>query len=92
MVHDLDAGLPDTPAMDLVLCYLFRDERLDRPLMELLRPGGVLAVTSLSEVGAGPGRFRARPGELREAFGSLEITDEGEADGTAWIVARRPPR
>lgn len=89
MVHDLDAGLPDTPPVDLLLCYLFRDERLDEALMDRLAPGGVLAVATLSEVDAGPGRFRARPGELREAFGSLEILDAGEAHGTAWLVARR---
>jgi hypothetical protein len=44
----------------------------------------------LSEVGASAGRFRARPGELRDAFGHLETLDEGEADGMAWILVRRP--
>lgn len=90
-MHDLDSGLPEGPPMDLILCYLFRDERLDTALMERLAPGGVLAVATLSQVGAGPGRFRARPGELGDAFGRLEIMDEGEGEGTAWIVARRPP-
>ncbi|MFP3915524.1 MAG: class I SAM-dependent methyltransferase [Actinomycetota bacterium] len=91
-VWDLDGGLPDTPEMDLILCYLFRDPRLDRALTDRLAPGGVLAIATLSEVGAGPGRFRARPGELEEAFGHLEIMEAGEADGTAWAVARRRQR
>lgn len=88
-VHDLDQGLPDTPPMDLVLCYLFRDPRLDPDMMERLEPGGVLAVATLSEVGAGAGRFRAGPGELRRAFSKLDLLDEGEVDGTAWLLARR---
>jgi len=42
----------------------------------------------LSEVGADPGRFRVGPGELREAFGSLDLLVDGEEEGVAWIVAR----
>lgn len=89
-VHDLDRGLPGGPPADLVLCYLFRDERLDEALMGRLAPGGVLAVAVLSEVGVGPGRFRARPGELADAFSRLEILEDGEREGMAWLVARRP--
>ncbi|MGH8915867.1 MAG: class I SAM-dependent methyltransferase [Acidimicrobiia bacterium] len=88
-VHDLDAGLPDGPEVDVVLCHLFRDPRLDHAMVGRLAPGGLLAVASLSQVGAGPGRFRARPGELKDAFGSLEVLAEGEADGLAWLIARR---
>jgi SAM-dependent methyltransferase len=87
-VRDLDQGLPDGPPVDLLLCYLFRDERLDRPMMERLAPGGLLAVAVLSEVGVGPGRFRVSPGELQRAFGGLAVLEEGEADGLAWILAR----
>jgi len=88
-VFDLDAGLPDTPPVDLLLCRCFRDPRLDRAIVERLAPGGRIAIVALSEVGARPGRFRARPGELREAFSDLERLSDGEADGIAWIVARR---
>jgi hypothetical protein len=59
-------------------------------MMERLAPGGLLAVAVLSEVGAGPGEFRAQPGELRVVFAPLEILDEGEGEGMARILARRP--
>lgn len=89
-VVDLDDGLPEGPPVNLVLCYLFRDQRLDRAVMERLAFGGLLAVAVLSEVGAGPGEFRARPGELRDAYGEFGILDDGEGEGMAWILARRP--
>lgn len=88
-VVDLDEGLPPGPPVDVVVCHLFRDERLDVPVFERLRPGGLLAVAALSEVGGPPGRHRARAGELRARFGHLELIDGGEADGTAWLLARR---
>jgi SAM-dependent methyltransferase len=88
-VFDLDNGLPDGPPVELLLCYNFRDVRLDQPMMERLAPRGLLAIATLSEVGAGPGAFRARPGELRHAFGKLEVLVEGERDGKAWLVGRR---
>lgn len=88
-VHDLDLGLPDGPQVDLLLCHLFRDPRLDQAMIDRLAPGGLLAVAVLSEVGAGPGPFRARPGELREAFAALEVLAEGEAEGMAWFLGRR---
>jgi hypothetical protein len=43
----------------------------------------------LSEVGAGPGTYRAPPGELIAAFAGLDLIDEGEGDGIAWLMARR---
>ena len=89
-VVDLDGGLPPGPPVSLLFCHLFRDPRLDGATIERLAPGGMLAVAVLSEVGAGPGEFRARPGELRDAFGTLEIVDEGEGEGIARILARRP--
>jgi len=88
-VVDLDDGLPEGPPVDLLFCYLFRNQRLDLSIIERVTPGGLLAVAVLSEVGLGPGEFRARPGELRDAFGGLEILDEGEGEGMAWILARR---
>lgn len=88
-VADLDGGLPEGPPVDLILCTLFRDRRLDDAMIRRLAPGGLLAVAARSEVGAGPGRFRARAGELRDAFGALEVLVHGEGDGLAWILARR---
>jgi hypothetical protein len=42
----------------------------------------------LSEVGEGPGPFRAPAGELRAAFGTLDVLHEVERDGEASLVAR----
>jgi SAM-dependent methyltransferase len=88
-VHDLDLGLPSGPQVDLLFCYLFRDPNLDEAMVERLKPGGLLATAVLSEVESAPGRFRAGPGELREAFTPLEILVEGEGDGMAWLIGRR---
>jgi SAM-dependent methyltransferase len=88
-VADLDDGLPDGPPVDLVVCHLFRDARLDRALIDRLVPGGLVAVTVLSEVGAGAGRFRAPPGELRRVFADLAVIDAAEGGGEAWLLARR---
>jgi SAM-dependent methyltransferase len=89
-VFDLDDGLPDGPQVDLLCCYLFRDRRLDQAMMDRLIPGGLLAVAVLSEVGAGPGPFRTRPRELSISFDELDVLVEGEEDGMAWLLARRP--
>lgn len=91
-VVDLDDGLPPGPPVDVIVCHLFRDARLDGALVERLAPGGLLAVAALSEVGAGPGAFRVRAGELRAAFRSLDVLADGEADGRAWLVARHARR
>jgi len=88
-VVDLDDGLPDGPPVDLVVCHLFRDRRLDGVVTGRLSPGGLLAIAVLSEVDVGPGPFRAAPGELREAFGGLDVVAEAERDGQAWLLARR---
>jgi SAM-dependent methyltransferase len=94
VVADLDRGLPSNvtagPPFDLVLCHLFRQPALDGPVVERLAPGGLLAVAVLSEVGVGPGRFRARPGELRNEFAHLELEADGQADGLAWLLATKP--
>jgi SAM-dependent methyltransferase len=91
-VADLDDGLPSGPTADLVLCHLFNAPHLDDAVVARLSPGGLLAVAVLSEVGAAPGRFRARPGELLERFGaaeSLDVLDHREREGVARILARR---
>jgi 2-polyprenyl-3-methyl-5-hydroxy-6-metoxy-1,4-benzoquinol methylase len=88
-VWDLDDGLPPSPPMDLVVCHMYRESRLDHELIERVAPGGLIAIASLSEVGGAPGRFRATPGELREVFAELEILSDGEGDGVAWLLGRK---
>lgn len=88
-VVDLDGGLPPGEPVEVLLCAHFRDPRLDEPMQHRVREGGLLAVSALSEVGATPGRYRAAPGELTRAFGALDIVACGEADGEAWLLARR---
>lgn len=91
-VWDLDAGLPPGPPAALVLGHRFRDARLDGAVVERLAPGGTLIVVALSEVGAGPGRFREPAGGLTAAFGAdprLRVAVAGEADGEAWLVAHK---
>lgn len=89
-VVDLDHGLPSGPLADVVYCARFRDRRLDAPMIERLAPGGLLAVIALSQEGSTAGRFRAAPGELRTAFAGLEVIADGEGQGLAWLLARRP--
>ena len=86
---DLDRGLPSSPPAAVVLCHLFRDRRLYRPIVERLRVGGLVAIAVLSEVGAEPGPFRAGAGELRAAFAALSVIAEGETEGRAWLLARK---
>ncbi len=88
-VADLDDGLPPGPPADVVLCHKFRDQRLYRALVGRLKPGGVLAIVVLSEVGAAPGPFRAAAGELPAAFADLDPLAAGEGRGHAWLLARR---
>ncbi|MEZ5215349.1 MAG: class I SAM-dependent methyltransferase [Ilumatobacteraceae bacterium] len=101
--HDLDDGLPEgCGPFDVVVCQRFRAPHLYPTLLELVEPGGLAVFTVLSEVGtsegatsaagpSSPGRFRARPGELRDLFADapFEVLVDREADGEATIVARR---
>lgn len=87
-VADLDDGLPAGPHADVLICHLFRDSRLDAAIIGRLAPNGVLAISALSEVGAAPGPFRARPGELVAAFAALTVIAHDEVDGVAWMLAR----
>ncbi|MUL83630.1 MULTISPECIES: bifunctional 2-polyprenyl-6-hydroxyphenol methylase/3-demethylubiquinol 3-O-methyltransferase UbiG [unclassified Mycolicibacterium] len=89
-VADLDRGLPAGPPVDVVLCHRFRDSGLYPALAARLRPGGLLAICVLSEVGADPGRFRAPAGELEAAFAGLEMLAAHEGGGEAWLLARAP--
>jgi SAM-dependent methyltransferase len=88
-VVDLDGGLPDGPPVDVILCYFFRDARLDQQIVKRLIPGGLLAVAALSTVDIGPGSFRVGPGELPAAFASLDVLTQSEGAGQAWLLARR---
>lgn len=90
--HDLDAGLPPgcRGPYDLVVCQRFRDPALYPALAAAVRPGGVLAVTVLSRVGAAPGPFRAESGELRVAFAGWALLVDVEGGGQASLVARAP--
>jgi SAM-dependent methyltransferase len=94
IAHDLDGGLPAgcTGPYDVVVCQLFRDPARYGDLRAVLAPGGVLAVSVLSQVGAGPGPFRAAPGELRAAFRGLDVLLDRETDGEAMLLARAPHR
>lgn len=88
-VVDLDHGLPAGPSVDVILCCKFRDRRLDRAIIRRLAPGGVLAITALSDVGASSGHFRVARGELSAAFQELDMIAAGEGQGEAWLLARR---
>jgi 2-polyprenyl-3-methyl-5-hydroxy-6-metoxy-1,4-benzoquinol methylase len=88
LLHDLDAGLPGAGPYDVVVCQRFRDPARYPELAARLAPGGLLVVTVLSEVGEGPGPFRAPAGELCAAFGALEVLHHVERDGEASIVVR----
>ncbi|AQT78702.1 SAM-dependent methyltransferase [Mycolicibacterium litorale] len=87
-VADLDEGLPPGPRADVIVCHLFRDPRLYPAILSRLAPGGLLAIAVLSEVGAAPGGFRARAGELVAAFACLDTVASGEGGGEAWLLAR----
>lgn len=88
-VADLDHGLPDGPPVDVIVCHRFRAPDLTAAIIDRLNVGGLLAISVLSEVGAGPGRYRAAPGELTAAFACLEPLAAGEGDGIAWLLARK---
>lgn len=88
-VVDLDRGLPLGRPADVVICHRFRDPRLDQAIIDRLAPRAVLAVSALSEVGAQPGPFRAKAGELTRAFAGLNVIEADEGGGHAWLLAHR---
>ena len=89
-VWDLDDGLPPGPEVDLVLSHMYRDPKLYLAMADRVGSGGLLAVAGLSMVGGETGSFRAAPGELRDAFGRLEVIVEGEGNGVARFLGRKP--
>ena len=90
-VVDLDEGLPNGPSSGVIVCHKFRNSRLDEAIIERLAPGGLLAISALSVVGAESGPFRVGPGELTVAFTGLDVITAGEGDGEAWLLARKRP-
>jgi SAM-dependent methyltransferase len=88
-VVDLDDGLPAGPPADVIICHKFRDRRLDAAIVDRLAPGGLLAISALSEVGAEPGPFRVAAGELPAAFAGVKQLSAGEGGGEAWLLARK---
>lgn len=86
---DLDGGLPPGPPVDVIVCHRFRVPDLYGSIAGRLKPGGLLAVSVLSEVGAHAGRYRARPGELAAAFTGVDTIATGEGNGIAWLLARK---
>ena len=87
-VEDLDAGLPAGEPVDAIVCHRFRAPHLYPAIIERLAPGGLVAISVLSDAGTGPGNYRASPGELTAAFADLDMIAEGERDGVAWLMAR----
>ena len=87
---DLDDGLPSGPPVNTLICNRFRCPALYASILGQLAPGGILAISALSEVGAAPGPFRVPAGELTRAFAELAVLAAGEAHGEAWLLARRP--
>lgn len=93
VIADLDEGLPPGDPADVLLCNGFRDTHLYPVFTDRLAPGGLLALGTLSVVGAeatAASRFRAARGELVEAFAGLETIRHGESGGRAWLLARAP--
>lgn len=87
-VHDLDLGLPDGPPVDLVVCHRFNAPDLDDAMLERLVPGGLLALTVLSEVGADAGPFRIAAGDLLARFANAHVLGHREGEGQATIVVQ----
>jgi SAM-dependent methyltransferase len=85
---DLDDGLPVAGPYDVVVCQRFRDPALYPGLVALLAPGGLLVISVLSDDGDSGGSFRAPPGELRAAFGHLDVLHHAQGRGEEVLVAR----
>ena len=88
-VGDLDHGLPAGPPADVIVCHRFWAPALTGAIISRLAPRGLLAISALSAVGATPGRYRVKAGELDTAFAGLDRVASGEGEGIAWLVARR---
>ena len=88
-VVDLDDGLPAGEPKSTIVCRRFRAPKVYAAIVERLAPGGLLAISVLSEVDSDAGCYQALPGELSAEFVDLDLIAEGEGDGVAWLMARR---
>jgi SAM-dependent methyltransferase len=75
---------------DLILMVRYLQRDLWQPAKLGLKPGGVIVVIVLLEDPNKQGRFRARSGELREAFNDFQILHSSEGEGLAKLAARKP--
>lgn len=101
-VVDLENHPLPRDAYDLVVVTLYLQRSLFVPIIEALRPGGMLVYETLT-VGQLKYRphnpaFLLQPGELRDAFSALEVLEYRETDDderqkcTASLLARKPAR
>ena len=72
-----------------ILCHKFRDRRLDQAIIERLAPGGLLAIAVLSEVGAAPGPFRAKPASYPPRSPNSTRSPTGEGEVTRGCLRER---
>lgn len=98
--HDLDQGLPKFEmSFDVILKIRFLNETLLAKLWTHLKPGGLVFVEVLMHTedsqtaGQNSGRFRIRPGALREALSDTNMLHyyEGpitDPDGNTSVVAQ----
>jgi SAM-dependent methyltransferase len=92
---DLETAVLPVSGFDLVLDIHFLERSLFPSMVAALRSEGVLVVQTLLRRGDTDDRnpaYLLKTGELRAAFGRLEILDyqEDPAGGWAGLVARRP--
>ncbi len=85
---DLSARSPASEPADLLLCHLYLPHLSGSDLLSLVADGGIVAIATLSEVGARPGRFRTAPGKLLRLFPTLDVINHIEANGIARLLAR----
>jgi SAM-dependent methyltransferase len=97
-VADLTRGefTIEASAYDLVLISRYLQRDLFEPAKRGVKPGGVLiAIVLLENPAEEPGRFRAKPGELRSFFDGWEILHSYEGPSpdhwVAEIAARLTP-
>jgi SAM-dependent methyltransferase len=71
-------------AWDLIVCWLYWQENLLRPIAAGVRPGGMVALA-----GKTTGRFATSLANYRRAFTGWEEIGSGESDGRAFWIGRK---